>query len=42
MSTELWIGAVGSVVATALVLSVREIREFRARPAGETAPALQP
>jgi MFS family permease len=32
MSTSLWIGAIWIVVTTALVISVREVREFRLRP----------
>ena len=33
MSTTLWIGAIWIVVTTALVISVREVREFRLQPA---------
>jgi hypothetical protein len=33
MSTSLWIGAVWVVVTTAIVISVRDVREFRLRPA---------
>jgi predicted MFS family arabinose efflux permease len=43
MSTSLWIGAIWVVVTTALVISVRDVREFRLRPtqaAGELAPAI--
>jgi predicted MFS family arabinose efflux permease len=43
MSTSLWIGALWIVVTTALVISVREVREFRlrpAQPAEELAPAI--
>jgi len=41
MSTSLWIGAVWIVVTTAIVVSVRDVREFRLRPAAEElAPAL--
>jgi predicted MFS family arabinose efflux permease len=43
MSTSLWIGAIWIVVTTALVISVREVREFRLRPAqatDELAPAI--
>ena len=35
MSTSLWIGAVWIVVTTAIVVSVRDVREFRLRPAAE-------
>jgi MFS family permease len=41
MSTTLWIGAAWIVVTTALVLCVRDVRDFRARPTPEAAPALQ-
>jgi MFS family permease len=43
MSTSLWIGAIWIVVTTALVISVRDVREFRLRPAQtseELAPAI--
>ena len=43
MSTSLWIGAIWIVVTTALVISVREVREFRLRPGqatDELAPAI--
>lgn len=43
MSTSLWIGAIWIVVTTALVISVRNVREFRLRPvqpAEELAPAI--
>ena len=43
MSTSLWIGAIWIVVTTALVISVREVREFRLRPVqatDELAPAI--
>jgi hypothetical protein len=42
MSNSLWIGAVWIVVTTLIVLSVREVREFRLKPvqADELAPAL--
>ena len=36
MSTSLWIGAIWIVVTTALVISVREVREFRLRPVQAT------
>jgi len=32
MSTSLWIGAVWVVVTTAIVISVRDVRDFRLRP----------
>src|SRR5205823_5557452 len=35
MSTSLWIGAVWIVVTTAIVISVRDVREFRLRPTTE-------
>jgi len=43
MSTTLWIGAIWIVVTTALVISVREVRDFRLQPAqaaDELAPAI--
>ena len=41
MSTSLWIGAVWIVATTAIVISVRDVREFRLKPpAEELAPAL--
>jgi MFS family permease len=39
MSTTLWIGAAWIVVTTVLVLSVREIRDFRVRPVADAVPA---
>jgi MFS family permease len=41
MSTTLWIGAAWIVVTTALVLCVRDVRDFRAHPATEAVPATQ-
>ena len=41
VSTTLWIGAAWIVVTTALVLCVREVRDFRVRPTPEAAPATQ-
>jgi predicted MFS family arabinose efflux permease len=43
MSTSLWIGAAWIAVSTAIVISVRSVRDFRLRPAqedGELAPAV--
>jgi predicted MFS family arabinose efflux permease len=42
MSTSLWIGAIWVVLTTLIVISVRDVREFRLRPvrADEPAPAL--
>jgi MFS family permease len=41
MSTTLWIGAAWIVVTTALVLCVRDVRDFRARPTADALPAAQ-
>jgi len=41
MSTTLWIGAAWIVVTTALVLCVRDVRDFRARPTADVLPATQ-
>jgi MFS family permease len=41
VSTTLWIGAVWIIVTTALVLCVREVRDFRVRPRPEAVPATQ-
>jgi predicted MFS family arabinose efflux permease len=37
MSTSLWIGAIWVVVTTAIVISVRDVREFRLRPSAPPA-----
>ena len=37
MSTSLWIGAVWVVVTTAIVISVRDVRDFRLRPSAQPA-----
>jgi MFS family permease len=39
MSTTLWIGAAWIIVTTAVVLCVRDVRDFRAHPAAEAVPA---
>ena len=41
VSTTLWIGAAWIVVTTALVLCVRDVRDFRARPRADALPATQ-
>jgi predicted MFS family arabinose efflux permease len=41
MSTTLWIGAAWIVVTTALVLCVRDVRDFRVRPTADALPAAQ-
>jgi predicted MFS family arabinose efflux permease len=41
VSTTLWVGAAWIIVTTALVLCVREVRDFRVRPRAEAVPATQ-
>ena len=41
VSTTLWIGAAWIVITTALVLCVRDVRDFRARPRADALPATQ-
>jgi uncharacterized membrane protein YccC len=42
MSTSLWIGVVWVVATTLIVISVRDVRDFRLEPVEQTEPELAP
>jgi len=42
MSTSLWIGVVWIVVTTLIVISVRDVRDFRLEPIEQPEPELAP